>query len=100
MENSELLQLETQKANLVNYLNTLVYGSIRTRIHGGIQYIYVRRPKNGEMKFELVGEFTRELYDMVLNNCKKAKFLRNELRYIERQIKSLQSAPTIENNQP
>lgn len=91
MENLELANLESQRDNLSNFLDNLLYGSIRVKIHDGEQFLYVRRLKNGVMKDDFVGEFSRELYDMVLDNCQKAKRLRGNLRDLNKKIAILKS---------
>lgn len=92
MEKHELKDLEESYNNLSNCLDELLYGSIRIRFHdNGEQYIYVRRPKNGKRKFELVGEFTRPNYDLVLANCKRAKIIRSELHKLEKRIQEIKN---------
>lgn len=91
MENKELINLENAKIKLTSQLDNLVFGSIRTKNENGTQNIYVRRDKYGEKKFELVGEFTRENYDMILSNCKKAKLIRTKIRELDKKIKELKN---------
>lgn len=91
MENKELINLENAKNELTNQLDSLVFGSIRTKNENGTQNIYVRRNKYGEKKFELVGEFTRQNYDMILYNCKKAKLIRTKIRELDKKIKEIKN---------
>lgn len=89
MENEELINLENTRQELTNQLDNLVFGSIRTKNENDTQNIYVRRNKYGEKKFELVGEFTRQNYDMILSNCKKAKQIRTKIRELDKKIKEI-----------
>ena len=69
MENQiKILNLLNQKRQYVTLLNELVYGAIEIREKDSKKYIYLHTKEDGLQSTKYVGEYTEELYNLVLNN--------------------------------
>ncbi len=85
----EIMNLLNQKQELTLKLNSLVYGSIEIRENDNKKYIYVHYREDGVPITKYVGEFSEELYNLILKNSEVAKTLKKEIKTIEKQLKSL-----------
>ena len=79
----ELLEL---KGFYTAELNELIYGSIETRNNN---YIYVHYKEEGLSKTKYVGEYSDELYSLIVMNNIKSRELKKEIRQIERELLKL-----------
>ena len=87
MENQiKILNLLNQKRQYVTLLNELVYGAIEIREKDSKKYIYLHTKEDGLQSTKYVGEYTEELYNLVLNNNIKAKTLKKSIRNIEKDL--------------
>lgn len=86
---TKILDLLNQKQSKLIELDSLVYGSIEIREQNINKYIYIHKNENGIHKTEYIGEYTDELYNLILNNNIKAKNIKKEIKKIEKQLKKL-----------
>ena len=70
-------------------LNSLIYGAIEIRETNSNKYIYVHYREDGISLTKYVGEYSENLYNLILNNTIKAKQIKKKIKDIEKQLKSL-----------
>ena len=97
------MQLLQSKQMLENELQSLAYGSVEIRENNSKRYIYVHYRENGVVLTKYVGEYSDELYNLVLNNSIKAKELKRQIREISKKLKQLnyveeEISPKVEQN--
>ena len=85
----EIINLLQNKQVLEHELKTLIYGSIEIRENNSNKYIYVHFREDGIALTKYVGEYSDELYNLVLNNSIKAKQLKKQIREITKKLKQL-----------
>lgn len=88
-EKFEIIALLQAKQTLETELNNLVYGSVEIREVDSKKYIYVHYRDNGILLTKYVGEYSDDLYNLILNNSIRAKEFKKEIRNITRRLKSL-----------
>lgn len=86
-EKIEIMNLLQNKQILEHELQTLVYGSVEIRENNSSKYIYVHYREDGVALTKYVGEYSDELYNLVLNNSIKAKQLKKQIREIAKKLK-------------
>lgn len=90
MENrEEILSLLNEKDSLSKELKSLTYGSIEIREKDCNKYIYVHSREDGIALTKYVGEFSDDLYNLILNNSLRAKTLKKEIKRIDKELKLL-----------
>lgn len=90
MENREkILSLLNEKDSLSKELKSLTYGSIEIREKDCNKYIYVHFREDGIALTKYVGEFSDDLYNLILNNSLRAKALKKEIKRIDKELKLL-----------
>lgn len=90
MENrEEILSLLNEKDSLSKELKSLTYGSIEIREKDCNKYIYVHFREDGIALTKYVGEFSDNLYNLILNNSLRAKTLKKEIKRIDKELKLL-----------
>lgn len=102
-ERYEIMNLLQNKQALINELNNLIYGSVEIREKDSNKYIYVHYREDGILLTKYVGEYSDELYNLILNNSIQAKNLKKEIKKIEKQLKQLnyideELSPKVETN--
>ncbi len=85
----EIINLLQNKQMLERELNSLEYGSIEIRQNDSNKYIYVHLREDGIHLTKYIGEYSEELYNLILNNSIKAKQLKKQIREISKQLKNL-----------
>ena len=75
-EKIEIMNLLQNKQLLEHELQSLAYGSVEIRENDSNKYIYVHYREDGIVLTKYVGEYSDELYNLVLNNSIKAKELK------------------------
>ena len=70
-------------------MQLLAYGSVEIRENNYNKYIYVHYREDGVALTKYVGEYSDELYNLVLNNNIKAKELKKQIREIAKKLKEL-----------
>ena len=88
-EKIEIMNLLQNKKVLEHELQTLAYGSVEIRENNSNKYIYVHYREDGVALTKYVGEYSDELYNLVLNNSIKAKQLKKQIREITKKLKKL-----------
>ena len=72
-EKIEIMSLLQAKQVLEQSLSLLSYGAIEVRDVNGKQYIYVHYREEGIALTKYVGEYSKEIYEIILNNSINAK---------------------------
>lgn len=85
-KNMELMMLLRNKEELEHELQKLVYGSIEIRDN---KYIYVHYREDGIILTNYVGEYSDELYNLILNNNIKSKIIKKQIKDINNKLKKL-----------
>ena len=88
-EKFEIIALLQAKQTLETELSNLVYGSVEIREVDSKKYIYVHYRDNGILLTKYVGEYSDDLYNLILNNSIRAKEFKKEIRNITKRLKSL-----------
>lgn len=88
-EKIEIINLLQDKQILENELQSLAYGSVEIRENNVNKYIYVHYREDGVALTKYVGEYSEELYNLVLNNSIKAKQLKKQIREITKKLKQM-----------
>lgn len=86
-DNFEVMGLLQDKEILETELNNLIYGSVEIRENESNKYIYVHYRDNGIALTKYVGEYSDELYNLILNNNVKAKQLKKQIKDLNAKIK-------------
>jgi fido (protein-threonine AMPylation protein) len=102
-EKIEIMNLLQSKQALEKELNSLAYGSVEIRENDSNKYIYVHYREDGAPLTKYVGEYSDDLYNLILNNSIKAKQLKKQIRDIIKQLKVLnykeeELEPKVEDN--
>jgi fido (protein-threonine AMPylation protein) len=102
-EKIEIMNLLQSKQALEKELNSLAYGSVEIRKNDSNKYIYVHYREDGVALTKYVGEYSDDLYNLILNNSIKAKQLKKQIRDIIKQLKVLnykeeELEPKVEDN--
>lgn len=85
----KILDLINQKQIQETQLNQLVYGAIEIRDKDNKKYIYTHTKEDGIQNTKYIGEYSDNLYNLILNNNIKAKEIKKIIRNIEKQLKEL-----------
>ena len=85
----EIMDLLQNRQLLEHKLESLIYGSVEIRERDNKKYIYVHYRENGISLTKYVGEYSEELYNLILNNSIEAKKIKKELREISKKLKEL-----------
>ena len=88
-EKIEIMNLLQNKQLLEYELQSLAYGSVEIRENDSNKYIYVHYREDGVALTKYVGEYSEELYNLVLNNSIKAKKIKKQIREINKKLKQL-----------
>ena len=88
-EKMEIMNLLQNKQILENELKSLAYGAVEIRENDSNKYIYVHYREDGVSLTRYVGEYSEELYNLVLKNSIKAKELKKQIREINKRLKQL-----------
>lgn len=90
MENNiEIISLLQEKQQLIQQLNSLVYGSIEIRESDSKKYIYVHYRDDGILLTKYVDEYSEELHNLILKNNIIVKDLKKKIRDIIKKLKLL-----------
>lgn len=88
-EKIEIINLLQSKQVLEYELSSLAYGSVEIREKNNNKYIYVHYREDGISLTKYVGEYSDDLYNLILNNSIKAKDLKKKIKNITKQLKDL-----------
>lgn len=87
MKNLELTNLINDKEKLEEKLNNMIFGTMEIREKDDKKYIYVHFRENGKLKTKYAGEYTEELYDLILKNNVEVKNVKKEIKKIDKVLK-------------
>lgn len=85
----EIMNLLQSKQVFMHELEKLAYGSIEIRENDSNKYIYVHYREDGVLLTKYIGEYSVELYNLIINNNIKAKELKKQIREINKKLKLL-----------
>ena len=85
----QILELINQKQLEEVELNKLIYGSIEIREKDNSRYIYTHTKEDGLQSTKYIGEYSDDLYNLILKNNIKAKEIKKAIRLIEKKLKEL-----------
>ncbi len=85
----EIMELLKTKQLLENELENTIYGSVEIREKEGKKYLYTHYREDGVALSKYVGEYSEELYNLILNNNIKAKELKKKIREVTKSLKNL-----------
>lgn len=85
----KILDLLNQKQIKQYELENMIYGSVEVREKDNNKYIYTHTKEDGLQSTKYIGEYTDELYNLILNNNIKAKDIKKDIRKIEKELKEL-----------
>lgn len=85
----EIMNLLQSKQTLENRLDALIYGSVEIREKEEKKYLYVHCKNNGIVYAKDVGEYSDELYSLILKNNIKASQIQDQLKSISQKLKEL-----------
>lgn len=85
----QILELINQKQLEEVELNKLIYGSIEIREKDNSRYIYTHTKEDGLQSTKYIGEYSDDLYNLILKNNIKAKEIKKTIRLIEKKLKEL-----------
>jgi len=83
---NNVLELRNQIELIKLAIDKLFYGSIEIRSNDNKKYIYVHFRNAGILQTKYVGEYSDDLYNLVLNNNKKVKELKKRLKILEKEL--------------
>lgn len=87
MKNLELTNLLNDKEKLEEKLNSMIFGTMEIRKKDDKKYIYVHFRENGKLKTKYAGEYTEELYNLILKNNDEVKNVKKEIKKIDKVLK-------------
>lgn len=87
MNKIELISKISQRNELEKQLKGLIYGSVEIRERDK-KYIYVHYREDGIAMTKYVGEYSDELYNLILNNSVRARAIKKEISKINKELKA------------
>ncbi|MCQ2086906.1 MAG: Fic family protein [Bacilli bacterium] len=82
-----LLALKNQIETIKTTIDNLFYGSVEIRQKENKKYIYVHFRNSGILQTKYVGEYSDELYNLILSNNIKVKELKKRLKELEKELR-------------
>ena len=86
---SNLIQLLDEKIKIENWLSSVLYGSIETRVRKSKKYIYRHYRKGNKIVTKYAGEYSSRLVNVIYENTLLAKELKKRHKKIIKQLKEL-----------
>lgn len=89
-EFEQIQELLSRRADLKTRLKLLPYdGSAEIKTKGGRKYLYVRKRELGRLSSVYVGEYSDELYGLLLKYAAQAREIKKQLRHVEKQLAAI-----------
>lgn len=88
-EKYEIIDMLQNRYILNQVIEDTIYGSVEIREKDGYKYIYVHYREDGISLTKYVGEYTDELYNMIITNNAKVKAIKKELKRISKRLNEL-----------
>lgn len=87
---SLIQELLNQRADLQARLKLLPYvGTPEVKTHGNAKYLYIRKRVLGKLTSTYVGQYSDELYNLLLRNSSEAREIQRNLRKIDHELSGL-----------
>ena len=86
---ANIIELLKERKQILNQLNSMLYGSIEVRKKDDKQYIYVHFRQDGVLTTKYAGEYSNILYNLIINNTNSAKQLKKRIKEINKELKAL-----------
>ena len=87
---SQIQELLHQKADYQARLNLLPYdGNPEVKENNNRKYIYIRKRVAGKLTSTYVGEYSDELYQLLLRNAREGRELKKQIRRLEKELAQL-----------
>jgi len=83
-------ELLANKKMLEKAIDNLIFGSIEIREKNDKKYIYVHNRIDGISRSKYAGEYSDELYNLILENNKRAKEYKKKLKEIKKELGLMQ----------
>ena len=93
-EKIEIMNFLEKKQILEHKLKALIYGAVEIRESETNKHIYVHYREDGIALTKYVGEYSDNLYNLILNNSIEAKKIKKEIREINKKLKELNYVDT------
>jgi len=93
--NAEIISLLKEKQLLEHKLGSLIYGAPEIREKESNRYLYVNYREDGIKRSKYVGEYSDDLYNLVLNNSLRAKELKTQIRKVTKKLKELNYSDVV-----
>lgn len=87
--NFDIIDLNNSRKKLENTLSEMLFGAVEIREKGSKKYIYLHNRINGKQISSYAGEYTDDLYSLIISNNKKARTIKKELREINHKLNEL-----------
>lgn len=89
-----IIELLNEKKQLLNQLDSMLYGSIEVREKENGKYLYVHFRQDGVLSTKYAGEYSDVLYNLIINNTGHAKKIKKRIKEINKQLKDLNYVET------
>lgn len=86
---NDITSLLEEKAQITYKLEKMIYGSVEIRTSGQKKYIYTHRREDGIPVTQYAGEYSNELYNLILENNQLARGLKKRLKELRKQLGNL-----------
>ena len=84
-----ILELTSEKELISSRLEKMIFGTIDIRENENKKYIYVQTTIEGIKRNKYVGEYSNELYNLILENNQVAKQLKKRIKEINKELDSI-----------
>ena len=84
-----ILELTSEKELISSRLEKMIFGTVDIREKENKKYIYVQTTIDGIKRNKYVGEYSNELYNLILENNQVAKQLKKRIKEINKELDSI-----------
>ena len=84
-----IIDLNTRRKKLEETLGEMLFGAVEIREQGGKKYIYLHNRVGGKQVTSYAGNYTDNLYNLIISNNKRARAIKKELREINHKLNEL-----------
>jgi len=85
----ELINLINTKLRCESILKNMLFGAIEIRKTNNKDYIYLHYRDNGTLLTKYVGEYSKELHELILKNNIEARRIKKEIKKIKKELDNL-----------
>ncbi len=85
----QIINLLEQKNQIEKILNSMIYGSVEIREYEDKKYIYVHYREDGINLTKYAGEYSDNLYNLILKNNNESRQLKRNLKEINKRLADL-----------